>query len=36
MNALEYKSAMVAFVASFQLLVVFVMQMNLEYFVTDG
>ena len=36
MNVLEYKSAMVAFVASFQLLVVFVMQMNLEYFVTDG
>ena len=36
MKTLEYKSAMIAFVASFQLLVVFVMQMNLEYFVTDG
>lgn len=36
MNTLEYKSAIVAFVASFQLLVVFIMQMNLEYFVTDG
>ena len=36
MNTLEYKTAIIAFVASFQLLVVFIMQMNLEYFVTDG
>jgi hypothetical protein len=36
MNTLEYKSSMVAFLASFQLIVVFIMQMNLEYFVTDG
>ena len=36
MNTLEYKTAAVSFIASFQLIVVFIMQMNLEYFVTDG
>ncbi len=36
MNKIEYRSTLVSFIASFQLIVVFIMQMNLEYFVTDG
>jgi len=32
----EYSSLVIALIASFQLVTVFIMQMNLEYFVTDG
>ena len=32
----QYTSLVVALIASFQLVTVFIMQMNLEYFVTDG
>lgn len=36
MSDLSQSTAIVSLIASFQLIVVFVMQMNLEYFVTDG
>lgn len=35
-NKLEYKSLIISFIASFQLIVVLILQMNLQYFITDG
>ena len=36
LNNFPYRTSLVSFIASFQLLTVFILQMNLEYFVTDG
>jgi len=36
MKDFPYATSLVALIASFQILTVFIMQMNLEYFVTDG
>jgi hypothetical protein len=36
MDNFAYTSSVVSFIASFQLLTVFIIQMNLEYFMTDG
>jgi hypothetical protein len=35
-NTMPYATSLISLVASFQILVVFIMQMNLEYFITDG
>ena len=36
LNNFPFRTSLVSFIASFQLLTVFILQMNLEYFVTDG
>lgn len=35
-KTMPYASTLMALVASFQVIIVFIMQMNLEYFITDG
>ena len=35
-SQIPYRTSLVSFIASFQLIVVFILQMNLEYFTTDG
>jgi len=35
-NDIPYSTSLVSFLASFQLIVIFILQMNLEYFITDG
>lgn len=35
-SQIPYRTSLVSFIASFQLIVVFILQMNLEYFSTDG
>lgn len=35
-NDIPYATSVVSFIASFQLIVIFILQMNLEYFMTDG
>jgi hypothetical protein len=35
-NSLPYATTLISLVVSFQIIVVFIMQMNLEYFITDG
>lgn len=33
---IPFKTSLISFIASFQIIVVFILQMNLEYFITDG
>ena len=33
---MPYSTSVISFIASFQLIVIFILQMNLEYFITDG
>ena len=35
-ETMPYATTLISLVASFQIIVVFIMQMNLEYFITDG
>lgn len=35
-EGMHFRTALISFICSFQLLVVFILQMNLEYFITDG
>lgn len=35
-NSIPFKPSLMSFIASFQIIVIFIMQMNLEYFITDG
>ena len=35
-NDMPYSTSVISFIASFQIIVVFILQMNLEYFMTDG
>lgn len=35
-EGMQFRTALISFICSFQLLVVFILQMNLEYFITDG
>ena len=35
-SQIPFRTSLISFIASFQLIVVFILQMNLEYFITDG